>query len=425
MRRAFALGLALVVIDCGAASNKAPIVPAAVADVADEQRLSTIRVEARLDTEVKDAYTEAITLAELPDDLAAGVDSVSQGSGFFVKAQGALFAITNHHVVSGSQKVKLRFDEHTVIEDAEVIYVDNHFDVAIIAVPNGLAQSLAHTVALSNKPAASAEPVEASGWPGVGDVLSYRLTTGAISDPNFVVPGESKQDTFIQHTAVIDPGNSGGPLFRKKTLEVLGINTLSFTDNHDLYVAVPSASVQTVLDRAMSAQKMARDPVLRRKELVSTCRALVQEISNTGDSPKETIDILSDMISGPLGVAGWASRHVKRGRSHLDRESGETVKGKPHVDADAAKEFKQEADDGDVLEYLRPYALNGLYEDGRQLGAPKADSCEQNMVQKDLDDLSERGTVRCRLDFASSKSFRTLKWRLEQGHWRLIAFDAP
>jgi len=396
---------------CG--GPKAPVAPPPV-DVAQEQRLSTIRVETTPDTEVKKAYAEAITESALPDDLADGVDSTSQGSGFFLKANGKLYVVTNHHVVGGSRKAKVRFDEHTVIEDADVVYADDHFDVAVIAVPEGPSQTLAHVVSLTQRPAGAGEQVEASGWPGVGDELSYRLTAGTISDPNFLVPGESKSDRYVQHTAVIDPGNSGGPLFRKTTLEVLGINTLSFTDNHDLYVAVPSAIVQTVLDRAGAADKLAHDPALRRAALVSTCHDLVQEISNTGDPPKETVAILSDELAAPLGVVNWEARHVKR--SHDD---------KPRVDADALKDLEDEVKGGDVIEHLRPYAMNELYEDVRKIGAPKPDGCEQGLVQKDLDDLTDRGFVRCRIDFAGGKAFRTLKWRLEQGHWRLMAFDAP
>ena len=384
-------------------------------DVAQEQRLSTIRVETTPDADVKKAYAEAVTESALPDELADGVDSTSQGSGFFVRSNGRIFALTNHHVVGGAQKAKLRFDEHTVIEDADVVYADDHFDLAVIAVPDGPAQTLAtHLVALSKTPPVSGEQVEASGWPGVGDTLSYRLTAGTISDPNFLVPGESKKDTYVQHTAVIDPGNSGGPLFRKNTLVVLGINTFSLTDNHDLYVAVPSATVQTILDRAGAADKMAHDPALRRAALVGTCRDLVQEISNTGDPPKETIGIVSDVLAAALGVVNWESRHVKHARDD-----------KPQVDKDALKDLEDEAKDGDVIEYLRPYALAELYEDVRKIGAPKPDGCEQGIVQKDLDELTERGFVRVRVDFGAGKSFRTLKWRLEQGHWRLMAFDGP
>lgn len=425
MRRAATVIVSLAVVQCGPATQRQVPVPQPVVDVAAEQRQSTIRVEASVDDETKKAYTDAIASSSLPDELQDGVDGVSQGSGFFLKVEDRLYALTNHHVVGSAQKVKLRFDEHTVIEDAEVVYVDEHFDVAVVAVPDGPAKSLAHVVALSNKAAVSAEPVEASGWPGVGDVLSYRLTAGTISDPAFAAPGESKKDTFIQHTAVIDPGNSGGPLFRKKTLEVLGINTSTFTENHDLYVAVPSATVQTVLDRAMVAQKMTHDPAARKKALVATCKDLIQEISNTGEPPKETVDILSDLLAGPLGVTNWESRHVKRGRDRVDPDSGGTVKGKARVDAEALKDLKSEAEEGDVIEYLRPYALSELYEDVRKIGAPRADGCEQGVVQKDLDDLAERGAVRCRIDFGTGKAFRTLKWRLEQGHWRLVAFDAP
>ncbi|MGG4142721.1 trypsin-like peptidase domain-containing protein [Paenibacillus algorifonticola] len=141
-----------------------------------------------------------------------------QGSGFLYNNQGDL--ITNAHVVSGVHKVKIHTSDAREL-DGEVIGISTETDVAVVRVPGLVGEKPLKMV--RNKKAEIGDEVMAIGSP-----LGFQntVTTGIISGlgRNFTIEPYSYKDLY-QISAPIAPGNSGGPLVRRETGEVLGINS--------------------------------------------------------------------------------------------------------------------------------------------------------------------------------------------------------
>jgi hypothetical protein len=78
--------------------------------------------------------------------------------------------------------------------------------------------------------------------------IELRSST-AISNERFVLDGEE----YVQHTAAIDAGSSGGPLLSPAG-GVLGVNTLEIRGRESVGMAVPAAAIARSLNEVISAR---------------------------------------------------------------------------------------------------------------------------------------------------------------------------
>lgn len=139
----------------------------------------------------------------------------SSGTGFAVTADGWL--VTNAHVVDGCERVE-------VVGGGAVIdrKVDVANDIALVKI--GGSRSIS-PLAFRRGPIRLGEDVVAAGFP-LADVLSdsVKITTGVVS----ALAGLSNDARFVQLSAPIQPGNSGGPVVDREGF-VLGITTATFS----------------------------------------------------------------------------------------------------------------------------------------------------------------------------------------------------
>ncbi len=141
-------------------------------------------------------------------------DIVVNGSGAIIDANGLI--LTNEHVVRGAERVLVRFAQGDA-RSAEIVAVDPRSDLAIVrpldAAPHppvtfGDDDALhpgQWTLALGN-------PY------GIGGDGLASVSVGVIANLHRSLPELGRQDDrlyadMIQTTAVVQPGNSGGPLF--------------------------------------------------------------------------------------------------------------------------------------------------------------------------------------------------------------------
>ncbi|MDC0746493.1 S1C family serine protease [Polyangium mundeleinium] len=427
MASRLAFGLVLFLMGCGGSTplpeTKEPAASAAKANVPEMQRKATVRVKAELPEDVKTAFVETVKKSHLPDAMGtAGVGWTSTGSGFFLKSPDGkgLVLITNRHVVDSAPKVTIVLDEHTSLSDCEVLYTDDKYDVAVVKVPESLATSAIAVATLADASVKNDEAVQASGYPRVGDQQSYRLTSGTISNADFSVTVRGHKSSFLQHTAAIDPGNSGGPLFRKDSLEVIGINTLTMRSNDNLYSAVPAATVKGVIERAFKVPAKS-DVQATIKQIQGSCKELMDELSIGGEPPISTVALVSDRLVADRGVPTWELRYIENGPPQRNEDTGEIVPGKPKVNEEAFGELVSAVKKGDVMEHLRGLTFAYLYVDLKRQKGVNGDPCSR-VVEKDVRDYADRGFVRVGMDLGTGER-RTMRFRFEQGHWRLSGYE--
>lgn len=166
------------------------------------------------------------------------------GSGFFVTGTGII--ATNAHVARGEQSLLAILPGGKQLE-AKVAYIDEDLDIALAKVdPPGPGVEFPHLALADVKTVRQGESVIAIGNPGEG--MLFSVTKGIVS-----AVGKSSLNgpgTWIQTDAIVNPGNSGGPLINSRG-EVIGINTLKVVRKgfNGIAFALSSSDLLQVLRR--------------------------------------------------------------------------------------------------------------------------------------------------------------------------------
>ncbi len=181
---------------------------------------------------------EAVALVRAPGSL---------GSGFVV--DGAGHVVTNAHVVTGEQNIDVTLFERTagtlekrVFERVEIVAVNDAWDLALLRIrAEDLAgQELVWVPFGSMADVTQGEPVFAIGSP-LG--LERSVTEGIVSTKNRASSGM----LFVQTTAAVNPGNSGGPLLNLRG-EVIGVNSWILLGTEGLNFSIPVDTVKVFLE---------------------------------------------------------------------------------------------------------------------------------------------------------------------------------
>jgi S1-C subfamily serine protease len=174
------------------------------------------------------------------------------GTGFVVSQSGHI--VTNNHVVdgcvgdiqgnlSGEAQVPLR-----------VVSTDKTNDLALLQGPAGSFKAMA---SIRDKPIRSGDSVVAIGYPYHGLLTSdFTVTTGIVSS----LSGLLNDTRFLQISAAVQPGNSGGPLLDSRG-QVVGIvaaklNALKFasatgTIPENINFAIKPGALRDFLDNSV------------------------------------------------------------------------------------------------------------------------------------------------------------------------------
>jgi len=127
----------------------------------------------------------------------------TSGSGIFIN-KGTI--LTNFHVVENFQKITIAFQDKVI--PGKVIKFDDKLDIALIEIDsNSITNS--QRLSFANYDIAIGKPVYACGFPLLTTMgKELKITSGIISS----LTGFNDDNKYLQTTAPIDPGNSGGPL---------------------------------------------------------------------------------------------------------------------------------------------------------------------------------------------------------------------
>lgn len=172
----------------------------------------------------------------------------SLGSGFIISSKG--FIITNNHVISGADEIKVRLSDGREFT-AELKGADEKLDLALIKIDDKAEFPVAEL--------GDSSDIKVGEWVmAIGNPfgLAQTVTAGIVSAKGRVI-GSGPYDDFIQTDASINPGNSGGPLFNAEG-KVIGINTAIVAGGQGIGFAIPVNMAKEVLPQLEEKGKVTR-----------------------------------------------------------------------------------------------------------------------------------------------------------------------
>ncbi len=173
----------------------------------------------------------------------------SLGSGFLLSADG--YILTNEHVVSGAEEIKVRLTDQRVFP-AKLVGVDPKTDVAVIKIDT---EEPLPVVVLGDS-----DRLRVGQWAlAIGNPfgLDSTLTVGVISATGRTDVGIEDYENFVQTDASINPGNSGGPLLNIYG-EVVGVNTAIVASGQGIGFAIPINLAKLIADQLISTGEVTR-----------------------------------------------------------------------------------------------------------------------------------------------------------------------
>jgi hypothetical protein len=161
------------------------------------------------------------------------------GSGFFVSAD---LVVTNYHVIKGREHLKI-VGRGVSYDVFGTVAIDSERDLCVIRVSNRKGPRL--TLA-SNGPLAVGDEVYVAGNPeGLEGTFSQGIVS-SIRQINHV--------RYIQITAPLSPGSSGGPVLNRRG-QVVGVATAGLSSGQNLNFAVPVSYLSPLVAASVRAPR--------------------------------------------------------------------------------------------------------------------------------------------------------------------------
>ncbi|MEZ6129892.1 MAG: trypsin-like peptidase domain-containing protein [Planctomycetaceae bacterium] len=199
-----------------------------VATTTESGMLKSATLPVRTVKELVSRFAEGVVLIQNPDGL---------GSGFIISDSG--HCVTNYHVVEGQTRIAVTIFHRTesgefqriAIRDVRILALNPHFDLALLQIPEQKGIRFRPVFVADNDSQTEGDSVFAIGSP-LG--LERSVSEGIVSSKNRNMDGI----VYIQTTAQVNPGNSGGPLFNSRG-EVVGVINMKLPFGEGLGFAIP------------------------------------------------------------------------------------------------------------------------------------------------------------------------------------------
>ena len=290
------------------------------------------------DVELLDAYSRAvITVVDAVGpavvSISAGTQSrgseteqIGAGSGVIVAPDG--YVLTNDHVVHNARQLAVTLTNGTTLP-ATLVGADPATDLAAIRADGS---SLPYATLGDSGSLHVGQLVIA-----IGNPFGFQSTvsTGVVSALGRALRSREGRliDNIIQHTAPLNPGNSGGPLVDSRG-RIVGINTAIIVMAQGIGFSIPSNTAKWVVSQLLTHGRVRRGYLGITARQLPIGRRMVRFHNLRGEFAVEVISIMPDspaaearMREGDLIVAinGQEVASV----DHIHRFLGEWPIGKP------------------------------------------------------------------------------------------------
>lgn len=206
------------------------------------------------------------------------------GTGFVVSGNGHI--VTNHHVIDGCGDLKGNLTGEAAMA-LRVVSSDANNDLALLQAPS--TATFKEFARIRDRSIRSGDSVVAIGFPYRGLLSSdFTVTTGIVSS----LSGMRNDSRFLQISAPVQPGNSGGPLF-DTTGQIIGVVTGKLdnlriavaTGNipENINFAIKTGALRDFLDNSVVPYQTAEPKgELKTTDIAANARAYTMLISCTG-----------------------------------------------------------------------------------------------------------------------------------------------
>jgi S1-C subfamily serine protease len=264
-----------------------------------------VKEAAKSDVELLDAYSRAvITVADTVGPAVVsisvgkevrgrGPEQMGAGSGVVIAPDG--YVLTNDHVVHGARQLAVTLTSGTVLS-AAIVGTDPATDLAVIRAEGS---NLPYAALGDSASLRVGQLVIA-----IGNPFGFQSTvsTGVVSALGRALRSQEGRliEDIIQHTAPLNPGNSGGPLVDSRG-RIVGINTAIIMMAQGIGFSIPSNTARWVVSQLITQGRVRRGYLGVAAQQRPLPRRMVRFHNLKGESAVEVISVAPD---GPAGQAG-------------------------------------------------------------------------------------------------------------------------
>ncbi len=258
------------------------------------------------DVQLLDAYSQAvITVVDAVGPAVVGIvagaqprgtesEQIGAGSGVLIAPDG--YILTNDHVVHNAQQLSITLTDGTSLP-ATLVGTDPATDLAVIRADG------------SRLPYAS---LGDSGSVRVGQLIiaignpfgfQSTVSTGVVSALGRALRSRKGRliENIIQHTAPLNPGNSGGPLVDSRG-RIVGINTAIIAMAQGIGFSIPANTSKWVVSQLLTQGRVRRGYLGITAQQRPLGRRFVRFHNLKGEFAVEVMQIMPDSPAGKAGI---------------------------------------------------------------------------------------------------------------------------
>ncbi|MDR0389355.1 MAG: serine protease [Spirochaetaceae bacterium] len=341
-------------------------------------------------------------------DAIKGVDRFLKGpfgTGFvYVAANGDNYIITNTHVIAQAYSLSITFEKidgtKTRYDGIEIVAADEEADLALLAFPGGQ-KPFTEGLVIKGELVDEGTDVFSAGFPGLGGTPVYQFGRGIVSNAAARIPRNDNEEElmgpYIQHTAQIDAGNSGGPLLIAQAgapagYAVLAVNTLSAYRRQAANYSIPGNTVIEFINRVLDP-----DPVNEREVLEERINTFISEMNVPRAVYRDIAKYLSYVCVAENTEYAIAELEDKRASNRIVWN--------------------------DIVETFNDYPINGM----RLAVAWVVENAMRNrsgLIRISLNDLTEIGPGEYEASLDVNGTVIESRWIKEYGVWRINSFGS-